>query len=158
MNGLLAVLNLTVRVVNPFMHLTKGEQMHQVAAQHPPGGWDKAAANTVSCGKLDGRTFEGGNPNLNCGLCYPCVVRRGAFIAAGVPDGTVYLSETLIGASRDQLLVKRRSDREAIAYAVERGPDEDLIDASTWPDGYDLDEATDLVRRGLAELATVPLS
>jgi Predicted PP-loop superfamily ATPase len=157
-NELLAALELPVQITNPFADLTKGEQMAQVAAQPLPTGWEKAAAATVSCGKLDGRTFEGGNPNLNCGLCYPCVVRRGAFLAAGVTDGTVYLCDALTGDSRRQLLAKRRSDREAIAYAVERGPDDDLIDASTWPDGYDLDQASDLVRRGLAELSAVPLT
>jgi hypothetical protein len=35
--------------------------------------------------------------------------------------------------------------------------DDDLIDASTWPPDYDLDAASDLVRRGLAELSAVPL-
>lgn len=157
-NDLLAALELTVQITNPFADLTKGEQMARVAAQPPPPGWEKVAAKTVSCGKLDGRTFEGGNPNLNCGLCYPCVVRRGAFLAADVTDETVYLSDALTGDSRTQILTKRRSDREAIAYAVERGPDDDLIDASTWPDGYDLDQASDLVRRGLAELSAVPLT
>lgn len=157
-NDLLAALELTAQITNPFADLTKGELMARVAAQLPPAGWEKVAAATVSCGKLDGRTFEGGNPNLNCGLCYPCVVRRGAFLASGVTDETVYLSDALTGDSRARLLAKRRSDREAIAYAVERGPDDDLIDASTWPDGYDLDQASDLVRRGLAELSAVPLT
>lgn len=157
-NDLLAALELTMQISNPFADLTKGEQMARVAAQAPPAGWETVAAKTVSCGKLDGRTFEGGNPNLNCGLCYPCVVRRGAFLAAGVADETVYLSDVLTGDSRAQLLAKRRSDREALAYATDHGPDDDLIDASTWPDGYDLDQATDLVRRGLAELSAVPLT
>jgi hypothetical protein len=75
-----------------------------------------------------------------------------------VDDETVYLSDVLTGDSREYLLSKRRADREAIAYAVERGPDEALIDASTWPDGYDLDQATDLVRRGLEELSAVSLT
>lgn len=157
-NDLLAALELTMQITNPFAELTKGEQMARVAAQAPPAGWEKTAAQTISCGKLDGRTFEGGNPNLNCGLCYPCMVRRGAFLAAGVTDETIYLSEALVGDSRAQLLTKRRSDREAIAYAIEHGPDDDLIDASTWPDGYDLDQASDLVRRGLAELSAIPLT
>lgn len=157
-NNLLAALEVSVQVVNPFADLTKGELVAQVAAQGPPQGWERAAAKTVSCGKLDGRTFEGGDPNVNCGLCFPCVVRRGAFIAGGVKDETIYLSDVLTGNSRAQLLTKRRSDREAIAYATEHGPDDDLIDASTWPDGYDLDQATDLVRRGLSELSAVPLT
>jgi 7-cyano-7-deazaguanine synthase in queuosine biosynthesis len=157
-NDLLAALKLTVQITNPFADLTKGEQMAQVAAQAPPAGWQQAAANTVSCGKLDGRTIKGGNPNLNCGLCYPCVVRRGAFVAADVTDETIYLCNALTGAGRARLLAKRRSDREAIAYAIEHGADEDAIDASTWPDGYDLDRATDLVQRGLTELSAVPLT
>ena len=131
--------------------------MRLVADSHPPGGWDRIAGLTVSCSKLDGARIKGGNSTLNCGLCYACVTRRGAFIAAGVNDSTSYLSDGLTGNARLELLERRYSDRAAISYATTRGIDDDVIDAGTWPPDADLDEISDLARRGLTELGKVTL-
>lgn len=156
-NLLLQSLNLSLAVTNPFATFTKGEEMRLVADSHPPGDWDRIAGLTVSCSKLDGARIKGGNSTLNCGLCYACVTRRGAFIAAGVNDSTSYLSDGLTGNARLELLERRYSDRAAISYATTRGIDDDVIDAGTWPPDADLDEISDLARRGLAELGKVTL-
>jgi 7-cyano-7-deazaguanine synthase in queuosine biosynthesis len=156
-NGLLQSLGIEVEVKNPFAWLTKGEAARQVAASRPPEGWLDAAAQTISCSKLDGGRIKGGAPNLNCGLCYPCVVRRAAFMSGGIPDRTKYLSDELAGDSRDILLQRRFSDRQAIAYATARGVDEEAIDAGVWPDDIDLDAVSSLAQRGLEELKAVGL-
>ena len=156
-NALLQTLDLTVTVTNPFAAHTKGEEMRLVADSHPPSGWDREAGLTVSCSKLDGARIKGGNSTLNCGLCYACVTRRGAFIGAGLNDTTVYLSDELTGDARLELLERRYSDRAAISYATTRGIDDDVIDAGTWPPDADLDTISDLARRGLAELGKVDL-
>ena len=145
-------------VTNPFANHTKGEEMRKVADSHPPSGWDRIAGLTVSCSKLDGARIKGGNSTLNCGLCYACVTRRGAFIAAGVEDSTIYLSNELAGDARLELLERRYSDRAAISYATTRGIDDDAIDAGTWPPDADLDSISDLARRGLSELGRVNLT
>lgn len=131
--------------------------MRLVADSHPPTGWNRVGGLTVSCSKLDGARIKGGNSTLNCGLCYACVTRRGAFIAADIDDTTIYLSNELIGDARLELLERRYSDRAAISYATTRGIDDDVIDAGTWPPDADLDEISDLAHRGLAELGTVDL-
>lgn len=156
-NDILARAGLTVTVINPFAEMTKGEAMRAAAATSPPAGWLDTAAATISCSKLDGGRLPGGNPNLNCGLCVPCLVRRATFIAAEVEDTTQYLAETLTGDSLAMLLARRKSDVEAVRYAIAAGVDDDVIDSGTWPPSYDLDAAAELVRRGLAELAAVPL-
>lgn len=156
-NLILDQLRLAVQIDNPFQALTKGEAMQRVAATHPRQGWLEAAAGTVSCSKLDGGRISGGNPNYNCGLCVPCLVRRATFLAAGQPDQTPYLATSLTGTSLDELISRRRSDIEAVRYATAAGVDDDQIDAGTWPPDHDLDAAADLVRRGLNELATVDL-
>lgn len=151
-NRLLQTLRLPTTVTNPFAAHTKGEEMRMVAHSHPPTGWDRVAGLTVSCSKLDGARIKGGNSTLNCGLCYACVTRRGAFIAAGVDDTTMYLSDQLTGDARLELLERRYSDRAAISYATTRGIDDDAIDAGTWPPDADLDAISVLARRGLTEL------
>lgn len=157
-NTLLHTLGLTVSVTNPFAAYTKGEEMRLVADRRPPAGWEYTAGLTVSCSKLDGARIKGGNSTLNCGLCYACVTRRGAFIAAEIDDSTTYLSDNLTGTARSELLERRYSDRAAISYATARGIDDDAIDAGTWPPDADLDAISDLAKRGLAELGKVDLT
>ena len=132
--------------------------MRLVADSHPASGWDRIAGLTVSCSKLDGARIKGGDSTLNCGLCYACVTRRGAFIAAGIEYSTVYLSNEFTGDARLELLERRYSDRAAISYATTRGIGDDAIDAGTWPPDVDLDEISELARRGLAELGSVDLT
>lgn len=132
--------------------------MRLVADSHPPVGWDRVAGLTVSGSKLDGARIKGGNFTLNCGLCYACVTRRGAFIGAGIADPTIYLSNEFSGDARLGLLNRRYSDRAAISYATTRGIDDDAIDAGTWPPEADLDLISDLARRGLDELGKVDLT
>lgn len=157
-NNLLTVLGLPVTVTNPFAKYTKGEEMKLVAELQPPAGWVQTSALTVSCSKLDGARIKGGDPTLNCGLCYACATRRGAFVAAGIEDPTRYLSESLTPNGRKELLQRRYSDRAAIAYAVAHGIDEDAIDSGTWPPMANLDDMSELAKRGLAELARVDLT
>lgn len=157
-NALLQGLDLSLAVTNPFAAYTKGEEMRLVADSHPASGWDRIAGSTVSCSKLDGARIKGGDSTLNCGLCYACVTRRGAFIAAGIDDPTIYLSNEFTEDARLELLERRYSDRAAISYATTRGVDDDAIDAGTWPPEADLDEISELARRGLSELGRVDLT
>jgi 7-cyano-7-deazaguanine synthase in queuosine biosynthesis len=156
--ALLTALGIAIEVANPYQPLTKGELVVQ-AAKVGAAGFGDAAAATLSCGKLDGARYRGGNPNYNCGLCVPCIVRRGSFLAAGITDATPYLVDTLPSDSRARLLSNRQDDRYAVQQALmEPVTDTDLLACGPWPDGFDLDAAADLCNRGLGELALVPLS
>lgn len=136
--------------------MTKGEAMESVRNGNPPAGWVDAAAKALSCSKLDGNWFAG-SPNLNCGLCVPCMVRRATFIKANTVDNTQYLLQTIDGTHLNDLIGARRGDIEAVRYAIEAGVDVDAIDSGTWPPDYDLDRVEDLVQAGLNELALLDL-
>jgi hypothetical protein len=153
---ILDALAIKVKVSNPFGWMTKGEMMTTVAAASPPRDWADTAALTLSCSKLDGNWY-GASPNLNCGLCVPCMVRRATFLKAGVPDKTAYVSESAEGQELQSLIAARRGDIEAVKYAIDAGVDPGAIDAGTWPPGYDVDRAEALVQRGLDELALLEL-
>ena len=73
--------------------------MAALAAGSPPEGKQRAAAHTLSCGKLDGNWFRA-SANLNCGLCVPCMVRRATFVKADVADTTTYVFEAVTGQQR----------------------------------------------------------
>lgn len=153
---LLDALAIKVTLSNPFEWMTKGEMMTKVAATSPPQGWTDTAALTLSCSKLDGNWF-GASPNLNCGLCVSCLVRRATFLKAAVPDKTAYVFEAAGEQQLQALINARRGDIEAVKYAIDAGVDPSAIDAGTWPPGYDLDQAEGLVQRGLDELGLLAL-
>ncbi|GAA3348868.1 hypothetical protein GCM10020358_68940 [Amorphoplanes nipponensis] len=144
-----------IAISNPHAMMTKGDL---VAAALRPGSADDlaVAAATVSCAKQNAGRLPGANPNLNCGLCIACFVRRGAFAAAGRADNTRYLATTLTGASLEQLKHLRRHDIAAATYATRAGLDEYRILASgVWPPHTDFDAVLGLCDRGLEELSLV---
>jgi hypothetical protein len=153
---ILAGLNVNVTISNPFEWMTKGEAMASVRDIRPPVGWTETAAITLSCSKLGGNWFAG-SPNLNCGLCVPCMVRRATFLKANVVDDTQYLFQDISATHLSDLVNARRGDIEAVRYAIEAGVDVDAIDSGTWPADYDLDRVESLVQRGLDELALLEL-
>ena len=93
---ILDLLGIGVAVEDPYEWMTKGEVMAALAAGSPPEGKQRAAAHTLSCGKLDGNWFRA-SANLNCGLCVPCMVRRATFVKADVADTTTYVFEAVTG-------------------------------------------------------------
>jgi hypothetical protein len=87
-----------------------------------------------------------------------CIVRRGAFLAAGVVDATTYAFNTVAGPARDKFERERSRDAAAVRRAILTGFDEiDLLAIGPFPDDFDLDSGLDLCRRGLAEMALVRL-
>ncbi|UGQ55402.1 queuosine biosynthesis protein queC (plasmid) [Rhodococcus qingshengii] len=154
--SIVKALDIPVSIRNPFEWMTKGEAMRMIRDSTPPDGWITIAGKTMSCSKLNGNWY-GGSPNLNCGLCVPCMVRRATFLKAQIPDSSRYLFAELSGAKLDELVNARRGDIEAVRYAIEAGVDTNAIESGTWPADYDLDRVQDLVTRGLAELALLEL-
>jgi hypothetical protein len=159
-NEILAHVGIPLRVENPYQWLTKGELVAQ-AAPHLPS-FAAGASETLSCAKLDGARIKGGNAHHHCGLCFACIVRRGAMIAAGVPDRTPYLCDTLPAASLPRLFERRGPDIDAVKMLLLQGVDEDEVMAlGPFPDSFDIDttigRAIELCRRGLDELACVRL-
>ncbi|WP_173157959.1 queuosine biosynthesis protein queC [Phytohabitans suffuscus] len=144
-----------VTVANPYEHLTKGELV--AAALQPRNATDRElAAATLSCAMPNAGRPKGGNPNLNCGLCIACLVRRGAFITGGRRDETIYLVDTLTDEAKDRFIHSRRHDINAWTYATQAGFDEHRVLASgLWPPGTDFDAVLDICQRGLKELKRV---
>lgn len=144
-------------VVNRFADKTKG-QVFTEATQ----SLDKTTASAVlsathSCGKP--QRLRGFAPDAQCGVCLGCLVRRGAFIAAGIPDQTVYLEQTLSGPARAHWLSDERlSAYRALQERLAAGFDDDDVLGLGLPDDADLDGALQLIKDGLHELAAVRVS
>ncbi|GAB3581248.1 hypothetical protein GCM10027445_52940 [Amycolatopsis endophytica] len=157
-NQLLATLGIGVALDDPYLGLTKGELVAQAAAKADATAFAQVVATSLSCGKLDGTYYKGGNPNYSCGLCVPCIVRRASITAAGLDDLTPYLIDTLPAVSRPRLIANRSDDVQAVQEALFRGISEDeLLACGPWPSSFDLDAAVALCARALQEIALVPL-
>ena len=153
---LLATLGLdAVTVVNPHHNLTKGQLLAAAMPGATPNDQVLAAA-TVSCAKPNPGRPPGGDPNTQCGLCIACLVRRAAFIAAGVPDLTPYAVETWAEAPLEAVRHARRHDVAAWRSATHNGiARHRVLGSAVWPPETDFDFVLDLVDRGLKELARV---
>ncbi len=141
-----------VELSNPYEWLTKGELVR--AASEVCAELNLGLVTSLSCAKLDGRTYKGGNQNWNCGLCVACLTRRAAIRAAGIRDETPYLATSLMGPALAQLQERRGLDVRAVMSRVDVDIDEfTLLEVGPYPDEFDLGAAVELCRRGFTELA-----
>ena len=146
-----------VRIENPYAGMTKGELV-QLAASAFGNGFGKGVSETLSCGKLDGRFYKGGNSNHHCGLCVPCLVRRSSLIAANVTDETPYLCDYLVGVAQTQLFDRLADDINALRSVLgNKLDDTTVMTLGPYPTGFDIDAAYALCARGLDELQLVRL-
>lgn len=156
-NSLLHDLGLRITIDNPYQQYTKGEFV-RLASRKIGDTFTDEIARTVSCGKLDGTYYKGGNPNLGCGLCIPCIIRRASIAGAGINDPTDYLFNQLSGDSLEKLLHARRIDIEAMKDALQHPvTEDDLLACGPWPNDFDLIRALELYERGINEIRLLNL-
>ena len=103
---LLDAAELRVRVKNPYQLRTKGEMLGECA--------DKKllrahASDTTSCSRYLQHGYR------HCGRCVPCLVRRAAFLSAGMKDGTEYVYVEL---GRDDTNYAGFDDVRSVAMAL----------------------------------------
>ncbi|TQR88001.1 hypothetical protein D8S82_02715 [Mycobacterium hodleri] len=143
-----------VKLLNPYEWLTKGELVR--AALEVSAEFDLGLVTSLSCAKLDGRTYKGGNQNWNCGLCVACLTRRAAIRMAGIQDKTPYLATSLTGPALIQLQARRGLDVRAVTSRIDVELDEfTLLEGGPYPGEFDLGAAVELCRRGFVELAAL---
>ncbi|MFI8930066.1 7-cyano-7-deazaguanine synthase [Streptomyces sp. NPDC053474] len=135
-----------VQVVNPLAQLTKGEVCK---AGRDAGLAPSDLESTLSCGKPPARR-SGGPPIANCGVCFPCLVRRSGLLHANGTDATRY--EALPWA--DDLPLDRSTDWRALQrWLFGRYTLTDVLTDTPLPPDMDPAVAFDLIRRGREELA-----
>ena len=145
-------------LTNPYADATKGEMFADVATRVGSETASRLLSATHSCANPRLALQYGYGPGFPCGACFGCLVRRAAFVAADIQDGTDYLVTTLNGDRFDEFFDNNIDDFRAMRHAVARGISATDVLALNLPDGYSLDRAADLLKRGLAELAAVELT
>lgn len=144
--GIMDGVGLPVRISNPLRHQTKGEMMARYADDPT---FPAAAVETVSCGKWKRK-------NQQCGHCVPCLIRRAAFHAAGIPDVTQY---RVHGGNLVRVMGDRteRDDLASMLRAVRRSRDAAMepwvIQAGPLPDDpAERAACVDVFARGMVEM------
>ena len=141
---ILDVAGLRVQITNPYSAKTKGDMLLGSADQTLLRA---EAAKSTSCGRFQRFKYR------HCGRCVPCQVRRGAFLAWGVPDTTDYVY-TPIGQNDANHSAYDDVRAVAIALATVKadGPQRWLRHGLASPFIRDRPALLSMLERGLAEL------
>jgi 7-cyano-7-deazaguanine synthase in queuosine biosynthesis len=135
---------LRVAISNPYGAKTKGEMLRNCADQELLMA---EAARSTSCGRFQRFNYR------QCGRCVPCQVRRGAFIAWGVPDTTDYVFVPLgLNDSDHSGFDDVRSVAMALSAVATEGLDAWLGPALSSPMIGERELVRNMVQRGLEEL------
>ena len=158
LDGLAATLNgigLEASIKNPFEMKPKGVVLAEAAASLTHAQAENLFTASHSCGKPP--RSGGFHSGWQCGVCFGCLVRRGAFVASGITDGTAYVETALRGQpNRDAFLTPtRRKEVQAVRYRLARGYGHKDILAMSLPARLDPDETLTMVQDGLQELDPV---
>lgn len=144
--SILDAAEMRVKLRTPYATMTKGEMLSQCADQDL---LRKLASRSVSCGRYRRTGFT------HCGRCVPCQVRRASFLHWGEKDGTKYKYKNLGLQNSDHAAFDDvRSVALAVRSVAKEGFDRWLGGALNFPHVRDPYALKDVIRRGLAELAT----
>ena len=149
---ILAALGLGIAVDLPYRFQTKGEML---AGTMAPALLSATAPLTMSCSHPEVGRYRGNTPGNHCGYCVPCIIRRAAFMRAGLPHG-VYDVDLLQG--RPRAGTETAADLRAFEMAVERframsrtAQVAAVLSTGPIPDA-DVSQYTDVYARGMAEV------
>jgi hypothetical protein len=112
LRDLLAQLGIGVDIDVPYRFRTKGEM---VASCTNGAALEQALHATMSCAHPGVGRFRGLPPNIHCGYCMPCLIRRSAILHDRLLDPTLYVQTNL----RQPLGPRRGSDLRAVKMALD---------------------------------------
>lgn len=151
---LLQALGIPITLDLPYRFRTKGEMIFGCSN---PLSLSEGLAATMSCARPGASRFSvARDPNLHCGYCLPCLIRRASIVSAVQQDPTAYYIHDLHGT----LSSARQSDVRALKLALDRYAGRpprmaDILLPGPLP-GTDDDMAAylSMFRRGIGELDT----
>jgi hypothetical protein len=152
LRSLLHRLGIAVDIELPYRFLTKGELLRECANQAVA---EEGLPVTMSCSHPSANRFnQARDPNIHCGYCVPCLVRRAAVLASGLRDSTRYAFSDLsvpLSANRglDLKVFRIALDR----YATQPPLMKDILSAGRLPGSDDeLAAYLEVYQRGIREV------
>ena len=112
----LSLLKINIPIILPYRFQTKGEMIAQAKNQD-------ALKNTVdlsmSCSHPEAGRYQGKKPNLHCGYCVPCIIRRASLASTQLDQASTYAIDILQDPPDPTTETGR--DLRAFEMAIERG-------------------------------------
>lgn len=143
-------------ISNPFEGRTKGQMFAEVRDLMGPSAASSLLSASHSCAHVRYAVGTGYPPATQCGVCYGCLVRRSAFLAADLEDRTPYLHALIAEDNLTSLLrTAATSEVRTVRYANARGVSVADVLSLGLPNRVAVPAALDVAQRGLAELAAV---
>lgn len=139
-------------IENPFRASTKGEMFQRVVDLVGEKEASRFLSATHSCG-LTGQRAHHISPEVPCGVCLGCVLRRASFAASGVADTTAYIAPSSDPAV--QRWLDGKSVEQQVRNFVRRGVKARDLATLSLPPSYPLRDALDLCQRGMNELRSL---
>lgn len=152
LSGVLRKVGAHGTIENPFRTATKGEMFRQVVDLVGASEASRFLSATHSCG-LTGQRAHHISPEVPCGICFGCVLRRASFAASGVTDATTYIAPS--SDSAVQRWLDSKSVEQQVRNFVRRGVKARDLVALGLPQSYPLRDALDLCQRGIQELRSL---
>jgi len=152
-NELIKNIGLNVNLIAPYKFKTKGQMFLECKNQ---ALLKDIAKKSMSCSHPEQARWEKESPGSHCGRCLPCLVRRAAFLKAGITDSN-YIVDVLTDLPKAD--TDGGSDYRVIMMGLTRfklrTPYSDLFNvASTGPiASEEISNFVDVYRRGMDEIA-----
>ena len=111
-----SLLGVNSSIVLPYKFQTKGEMIANVKNQDMI---KKTADISMSCSHPEAGRYQGNKPDLHCGYCVPCIIRRASLASVGLDKSSNYGTDILQdppGHTSD-----KGRDLRAFEMAIERG-------------------------------------
>ncbi|WP_153415968.1 hypothetical protein [Nocardia macrotermitis] len=155
-NRLIADVGGSVRVRNPLLSATKGEVCRCALDS---GLAPETLLQTVSCGRPTTARWDSGRTYFNCGICFPCLVRRsGLHAALGGYDDSGY-AHTLSSIDLTDMSEQGRKNashlRDLIRWIDAPFTVDDLLADTPYPPTTSPQSVMPVLERGRGELGTM---
>ena len=141
-------LGISAKLLRPYSFKTKGEMFRDCAN---PALFQGLVGISTSCGRYLKNGYT------QCGRCIPCLVRRAAFIKAGIPDSTpkIYKYADLANSAPDDGANDIGAIAAAVAKAERYGVRSLTAGALSFAAPAERPKYQSVVERGLEELGVL---
>lgn len=120
LNDILSKVGIPNRVENFYAYKSKGEIVEELKDLEV---FKEGAKSTISCSHPCHARYDGEKPPMNCGYCYPCIIRRASMNKIGIKDDKYNkgnaISKTFIDSYYGKLSSKG-DDLKAVFYSLNR--------------------------------------
>jgi len=119
LNEILLKVGINNKVSNPYAYSTKGEIVEEISNKEV---FKNYGGRTISCSHPCLSRYDHIKPPINCGYCYPCLVRRASMNKVNYINDNYNKNYTLSKdfIEKSNSLGGRASDLKAVLYSISR--------------------------------------